>query len=264
MATSVVLVVYNHLELTRACLRSLALTTAPFDLCVVDNASTDGTADYFERFDLPCALTYSRNDTNVGLIRALNQGARMARGEFVCFLHNDTEMRDPRWLGRLVGVVEAEARVGLAGLYGARKVRQDGRYAGRTLIHALVGSATLRTDWTEVAAVDGVCLFLRRALLEQVGGFDERYGFFHGYDRDLSFAVREAGWRCAVVNAPFVHKGGGTRTGESAPHPVAEDLAQRRQAIARFAQKWHHRLPSDVRGLRDRLGDWLVPQRAVS
>jgi len=264
MATSVVLVVYNHLELTRACLESLAPTTAPFDLCVVDNASTDGTAEYFERFDLALPLTYHRNDDNVGLIRALNQGARMARGEFVCFLHNDTEMRDPLWLEHLVGVVESDAHVGLAGLYGARKLRQDGRYAGRTLVHALVGSATLRTNWTEVAAVDGVCLFMRRALLAQVGGFDERYGFFHGYDRDLSFAVREAGWRCAVVNASFVHRGGGTRTGEGAPHPIAEDRAQRRQAIARFAQKWRHRLPSDVRGLRDRLGDWLAPQRAVS
>jgi GT2 family glycosyltransferase len=264
MATSVVLVVYNHLELTRACLLSLVPTTAPFDLCVVDNASTDGTADYFERFDLAFPLTYRRNDTNVGLIRALNQGARIAQGEFVCFLHNDTEMLDPQWLQHLVSSVESDARIGLAGLYGARKLRQDGRYAGRTLVHALVGGATLRADWTEVAAVDGVCLFLRRALLEQIGGFDESYGFFHGYDRDLSFAVREAGWRCAVVNASFVHKGGGTRSGRGAPHSAAEDLTQRRQAIARFAHKWQHRLPSDVRGLRDRLGDWLVPHRAVS
>jgi hypothetical protein len=97
-----------------------------------------------------------------------------------------------------------------------------------------------------------------------VGGFDEGYGFLHGYDRDLSFAVREAGWRCAVVNAPFVHKGGGTRTGEGAPRAAADDLTDRRQALARFARKWQHRLPSDVRGFRDRLGDWLVPRRAVS
>jgi hypothetical protein len=112
--------------------------------------------------------------------------------------------------------------------------------------------------------VDGVCLFLPRAILELVGGFDEAYGFFHGYDRDLSFAVREVGWRCAVVDAPFRHRGGGTRTGDGAPVTAPDDLAQRRAALARFARKWRHRLPCDVRGLPARVRDWLAAPRAVS
>jgi GT2 family glycosyltransferase len=264
MATSVVLVVFNQLGLTRACLESLRATTVAFDLCVVDNGSTDGTPAYFERFSLPYPLTYQRNDDNVGLIRALNQGARLARGEFVCFLHNDTEMREPRWLERLEGAVGSGLGIGLGGLYGAMRLRADGRYVGRTIVHCLDGSATLVTDVAEVAAVDGVCLFLRRPLLESVGGFDEQYGFFHGYDRDLSFAVREAGWRCAVVNAPFVHRGGGTRTAEGAPRSAQDDLDDRRRAQARFAEKWRHRLPSDVRGLRERVTDWIVSPRAGS
>src|SRR5262249_28006285 len=60
-----------------------------------------------------------------------------------------------------------------------------------------------------------------------------------------------------VVDAPFVHHGGGTRTGEAAPVSMDEDLAQRRAALARFAGKWRHRLPSDVRSPRERLVDWL-------
>jgi O-antigen biosynthesis protein len=264
MATSVVLVVHNQLGLTRACLESLGPTTVPFELCVVDNGSTDGTPAYFRDSPLPYPLTYHRNDANVGLIRALNQGARLCRAEMVCFLHNDTEMREPRWLERLHHALGSPRRIGLAGLYGAGKLRGDGRYAGRSIVHCLAGSATLRTEVAEVAAVDGVCLFLRRGLLESVGGFDEGYGFFHGYDRDLSFAVREAGWRCAVVNAPFVHRGGGTRTGAGAPVDATADLAQRRAALARFAAKWRHRLPSDVRGVRERLGDWLAAPRVRS
>jgi len=264
MATSVVLVLFNQLALTRACLESLRPTTVAFDLCVVDNGSTDGTPAYFRALELPYPLTYHRNDANVGLIRALNQGAQLCQGEMLCFLHNDVEVREPRWLARLQAALEAPLRVGLAGLYGARKLRADGRYVGRTIVHCLAGSATLTTDMAEVAAVDGVCLFLRRSLLESVGGFDEGYGFFHGYDRDLSFAVRESGWRCAVVNAPFVHRGGGTRTGEGAPRGVAADLAERRAALRRFAVKWHHRLPSDVRSVRERWGDWFARPRARS
>src|SRR4029453_185571 len=114
-----------------------------------------------------------RNSDNVGLIRALNQGAALAGGEVLCFLHNDTEMRDVRWLARL--------RAGLGGACGARRLGRDGRYVGRTIVHALDGAANLRADVVEVASVDGVCLCLSRTVLREVGGFDEGYGFFHGY-----------------------------------------------------------------------------------
>jgi len=262
--TSIVLVVYNQLALTRACLESLRSTTRPFELCVVDNASSDGTESFFREWTAGTPLRYHRNADNVGLIRALNQGAGLAGGDRLCFLHNDIVMREPLWLERLEAAVDGPGRVGLAGLYGVRRLRRDGRYAGRTIVHALEGQATLRRPVTEVAAVDGVCLFLPRAILDAVGGFDEGYGFFHGYDRDLSFAVREAGWRCAVVDAPFLHRGGGTRTGEGAPVAAPEDLAQRRAALARFARKWRHRLPCDVRGLPARVRDWLAAPRTVS
>lgn len=245
-----ILVVHNQEALTRACLDSLRSTTVPFELCVVDNGSTDGTEAYFRAFPLPYPLRYQRNEGNVGLIRALNQGATLATGETLCFLHNDTEMREPTWLERLLAAL---GDGGLAGLYGARRLRRDGRYVGRTIVHCLVGAPRMPAPMVEVAAVDGVCVALLRSLFRDVGGFDESYGFFHGYDRDLSLAVRERGRRCLVVDAPFVHRGGGTRTGERAPVPASEDIMQRREAMARFAAKWSHRLPSDVRGIRERI-----------
>jgi GT2 family glycosyltransferase len=260
MTFSVVMAVFNRVDLTRACLESLRGTTEPFEVCVVDNGSADGTQDLFHRWSLPFPLRYDRNAENVGLIRALNQGAALAEGETLCFLHNDTEMRDSRWLARLGAAVE-EPGVGLAGLYGARRLRRDGRYAGRTIVHCLAETANLDRDVVEVAAVDGVCLTVPRVLFEALGGFDESYGFFHGYDRDLSFAVRETGHRCVVVNAPFVHRGGGTRTGAAAPVRATEDLAQRRAALARFAAKWRHRLPADVRPWRERIADRLRRRR---
>ncbi|HEU5320512.1 MAG TPA: glycosyltransferase [Methylomirabilota bacterium] len=256
MDVSVVMAVHNQLALTRACLESLRGTSEPFELCVVDNASTDGTEPFFRGLAGRWPVRYRRNADNVGLIRALNQGAALARGALLCFLHNDTEMRDPRWLARLRAAVAGD--VGLAGLYGARRLRRDGRYVGRTIVHCLEGGPGPGGDVVDVAAVDGVCLFLPRALLDAVGGFDEGYGFFHGYDRDLSLAVRAAGRRCVVVDAPFVHRGGGTRTAADAPVRAAEDLAQRQAALARFAAKWRAHLPADVRTPRERLRDWLT------
>jgi len=254
---SVVLVVHNQSALTRACVASLRRTRRPFELCVVDNASRDDTEADFAHWSGAPPLRYHRNTENVGLIRALNQGARLAVGDRLCFIHNDTEMFDSAWLDKLDNALTSEKRVGLAGLYGARRLRRNGRYAGRTIVHCLAERPTLIRPVVEVAAVDGVCLFISRALLHEVGGFDEDYGFFHGYDRDLSLAVRAAGYRCAVVNAPFAHRGGGTRTGTGAPVTVANDLAQRREALARFVNKWGHALPADVRTLRERLADRL-------
>ena len=75
--------------------------------------------------------------------------------------------------------------------------------------------------------------------------------------------MRELGLRCAVVNAPFVHRGGGTRTGENAPVTAPEDLAQRQAALARFTRKWGHRLPCDVRGWPERVRGWLGGLRKV-
>jgi len=255
---TVAIVVHGGLAVTQACLESLRPTTVPFALAVVDNGSPDDTPRFFREFPLPFPLRYVRNPTNGSVLAAYNQAWRLAETELVCLLHNDTEMLDGAWLERLLAP-HASASTGLTGLYGAKRVRRDGRYAGRTIVHSLAEGPTVRAPFEEVAVVDGVCLCLRRDLLERVGGIDEGYGFFHGYDRDLSFAVRETGRRCLVVHAPFRHKGGATRTRDFSERPEAEgrDLALRRSATARFARKFAHRLPCDVRPVAARLKDWL-------
>ena len=256
------MVVHDGLATTRACLESLRSTDEPFALVVVDNGSTDDTPRWFRSVSHPWPLSYVRNESNASVLAAYNQAWRLAETEFVCFLHNDTTMLDPAWLRHLLAPL-ASADFGLSGLYGVKRVRRDGRYAGRTIVHSLATGPTVRPPWEEVAVVDGVCLCLRRATLEAIGGMDEGYGFFHGYDRDLSFAVRETGQRCVVVYAPFRHAGGGTRAREFAARPELErrDLAQRRGATERFARKFAHRLPSDVRPISARLADWVMRLR---
>ena len=98
MTISVVMAVYNQLALTRACLDSLRGTSEEFELCVIDNASTDGTAEYFTRAARYFSLRYHRNAAAVGGVAALNQGAALAAGDVLCFLRSGTEMKDVRWL----------------------------------------------------------------------------------------------------------------------------------------------------------------------
>jgi O-antigen biosynthesis protein len=255
---SIVMCVHNELALTRACLDSLRATPEPLELVVVDNGSTDDTPAFFARAAYPFPIRYRREERNEAIIARLNAGWRLATADHVCFLHNDTEMVEPAWLGRLLGALAAPG-VGLVGLYGAKRLRRDGRLMGRSIVHALAEGPTVRPPWEEVVFVDSVCLCLRRDLLETVGGFDEGYGFYHGHDRDLSLAVRGTGRRCLVVHAPFRHRGGGTRGREFAARPDREraDLDLRTAALERFARKWAHQLPCDVRPAGERIRDWL-------
>jgi len=95
--------------------------------------------------------------------------------------------------------------------------------------------------------------------MRSIGGLDEGYGFYHGIDRDLSLAVVDRGLRCLIVHAPFWHHGGKTRTRGFDADPSLEraDRARRDSALIRFAGKYRHRLPCDVRPPRERVRDWF-------
>jgi GT2 family glycosyltransferase len=255
---SLVMAVFNGLAHTRACLESLRTTTEPFGLVVADNGSSDGTRELLERFPYPYPLTAIRNESNRNVIASLNRAWRLTDTEFVCLIHNDTEMVEPAWLSRLLGAL-AEPDAGLAGLYGAKRLRASGRLVGRTIVHSLLPKPTVKAPWEDVAFVDAVCLCISRRLLESIGGLDEGYGFYHGIDRDLSLAVAARGRRCLIVHAPFWHHGGKTRTRGFAEDPALEraDLAHRDSALARFAEKYRDRLPYDVRTPRQRVRDWV-------
>ncbi len=250
--------VFNGLAHTRACLESLRTTTEPFRLVVADNGSSDGTRELLDRFPYPYPLTAVRSESNGNVIAALNRAWRLTDTEFVCLIHNDTEMVEPAWLSRLLAAL-AEPGAGLAGLYGAKRLRASGRLVGRTIVHSLLPRPTVKAPWEDVAFVDAVCLGISRRLLESVGGLDEDYGFYHGIDRDLSLAVADRDRRRLVVHAPFWHHGGKTRARGFAEDPGLEraDLARRDTALARFAEKYRHRLPLDVRGPRERVRDWV-------
>ena len=224
---------------------------------MIDNGSTDGTRELLRAFPYPYPLRLIENDDRTSVVAAMNRAWRAVETELVCFLHNDTELLDPDWLTKLVEALD-EPDVGLAGLFGAKRLRRDGRFMGRTIVHSLAEGPTVSAAGEDVAAVDAVCMCLRRGFLETIGGLDERFEF-HGIDKDLSLVARERGLRCRVVHAPFRHHGGGTRAQDFARDGdrVRHDRAAREAATARLVAKWGHRLPIDVRSRWTRLREWL-------
>ncbi len=205
---SVCIVNWNCAPLLRKCLASLYARPqgVEFEVVVVDNASTDGAADLVAR-EFP-QVVLVRNSENVGFSRGNNQAARLARGRYLFFLNNDTELQ-PNTLAEFVEFADRHPGVGMVGpkLRGADGQYQIAYRTKPTLAALLHRVALLR--WTRlfrgayyryrrdtfepdatraVEVLMGAAVFLPREVFEQSGRWDERYRF-GGEDIDLSTQV---------------------------------------------------------------------------
>lgn len=196
---SVVIPVHGKLAYTLACLRSLARHGArvPFEVIVVDDASGDESARVLAQIG---GLRLLRNPHNLGFIGSCNAGAAAARGEYLLFLNNDTQVT-AGWLDALLECFASEADCGIAG---SRLVYPDGRLQEAGCLVFADGSCwnVGRFEQRDLPAyryrrsvdyVSGASLMIRRRTFDQVGGFDNRYAPAYYEDTDLAFSVRALG-----------------------------------------------------------------------
>lgn len=238
---SVIIPIHDKLPYTLACLCSIARhgAVAPFEVIVVDDASPDDSVDVLSRID---GVRVLRNATNLGFIGSCNAGAGVARGVFMLFLNNDTQVT-PGWLDALLACFVEEEGCGIAG---SRLAYPDGRLQEAGGIVYANGEA-----WTygrfekrddprflyrrDVDYVSGASLMIAADLFKLIGGFDNRYAPAYCEDVDLAFAVRAAGRRVIYQPASLVIHCEGVSSGLD---PFAG--VKRYQSInrAKFVAKW--------------------------
>lgn len=248
---SAVIVSYNVRALLDRCLRSLELSDQT-EAIVVDNASTDGTAAFLDRYYPTVRLIANR--TNPGFGAANNQGMELARGTYVLFLNPDAELRP----GALASLREALAARPEVGVVGPRLRYADGRIQSSrrrfpTLITALAESTVLERWWPNSPAVrsyrvrdssddearevdwlNGACLLTRRAVIDRVGGFDPRF-FMYSEELDWCRRVREAGWPIVYwPAAEVIH-----HEGKSSEQNLARRAQNFNESKARYFEKYY-------------------------
>jgi N-acetylglucosaminyl-diphospho-decaprenol L-rhamnosyltransferase len=217
----VVLVVYERWDLTESCLRHLAEQTVPHRLIVVDNGSTDSTADNItKRFP---QATLIRFDRNMPYATACNRGAKAADGEVIVILNNDVDCR-PDFLERLTAPVQEDGSLGaVSGLLlqpGEKLIDSLGLAADRTLaafprFHGRPVSEAHPSEPT-LTGPAGAAAAYRRSAWEEVGGLDEEV-FAYMEDFELALRLRAAGWKAlAVMDAVAIHIGSATHGRRSA------------------------------------------------
>ena len=216
---SVVVVNWNRRELLRSCLQSLASQTHPsFEVIVIDNGSDDQSSELVKTLepDYPVRLSLVCNRINRGFCAANNQGFAASDSEFVALLNNDAEA-DPGWLTALESVIRSDERVGMAASKilvwedparidkAGHLMYPDGQNRGRGTGQVDQGQfdRVEETLWP-----DGCAAMYRRAMLDEIGGFDEEF-FAYADDAELGLRGRIAGWTCLFAPQAVVrhHRG---------------------------------------------------------
>ncbi|MGZ8363475.1 MAG: glycosyltransferase family 2 protein [Caulobacteraceae bacterium] len=238
---SVIVPAHGKFEMTYLCLCALALAPceAPFEVIVVDDGSPDETARIEE---MVSGVRVVRHEQAQGFIAACRDGASAARGEYLAFLNNDTEVT-AGWLDELLGVFTRFEKVGLVG---ARLVYPDGRLqeAGGVVWGSgdpwNVGRGARADDpaFNYVRPADyvsGAAIITPKAVWEQLGGFDPAYAPAYFEDTDYAMKVRASGRRVVYAPQAVVYHYEGATSGTD-----KSEGAKRFQEINRpkFKQKW--------------------------
>lgn len=202
MKISVVIPTWNGRGLLHLPLDSLRVQThRDLEVIVVDDASTDDTCEWVQAHHPGVRLV--RLDANRGFPGAVNAGLRASTGDAVALLNNDAAA-DERWLEEIQAALEAHPDAGMLAcrvlVYHHREYLDSaGIYAttsgsvGNRGAYQPEGPEFQEERW--VLGPNGAAAVYRRALLDDVGLFDEDHGAYHE-DTDLALRAQFRGWRC--------------------------------------------------------------------
>jgi len=269
---AVIVVDWNAKDDLRVCLQSLARTLEPVvtsETWVVDNAGTDGSADMV-RAEFP-EVHLVINDANLGFSRANNQALALSQSRYALLLNSDAFIH-PHALQELTAYADAHAE---AGILGPRVLNPDGSlqyscrrfptlgagffrntYLGRLFPRNKYAQDYLMTDFDHQSVrtvdwVSGCAMFIRRALVGEIGALDERF-FMYCEDVDFCLRAGQAGFQVVYVPQAIVTHAIGRSSDKNADRMIWEF----HRAWFEFDKKRHPR-GSPLRRLAVWSGLWL-------
>ena len=224
MDATLVIPVFNQLHYTRQCLDSLNAAGCPDAMIVVvNNASTDGTAEFLAARP---ALRVIHNTENRACAAAWNHGFAASTTDWILFLNNDVVT--PRgWLENLVAFAEQSGADIACPALGEGELDYDlADYAAKFMARM---RAVVRPG------IDGgVCFLVHRRVFASIGGFDENFRKGGNEDLDFFWRARDAGFRLATTGCSYMHHFGNVTQRALA----MERGSTRAETIGYFRAKW--------------------------
>jgi GT2 family glycosyltransferase len=247
---SVIIPVFNHLDTTVECLHNLKEhTPGSYEVIVVDNGSTDGTAKYLAR----AGVRVLTNKENMGFPFAVNRGIKAAKGENICLLNNDVVVLEG-WLEPLLRCLSEDPRVGAVG---PKQVSPQGVvwHAGtafypnndalhpRAPFHVFLGfkeddpAVNIKRSYP---ALNFGCAVIRAGLFEEIGLMDEDTFLFPGLFEDVDWCIRmrKRGFKCVYCpESEVIHDANQTQF-KSGDSLKKKSLEAQELNLERLLEKW--------------------------
>lgn len=248
---AIIVLNWNGRDLTLDCLRSLeGITTPDLRIILVDNASSDGTAEAVRR-RYHARVTLVENAENLGFAAGNNVGIRRALddgADFILLLNNDTVVAED-FVDHLLGPMLADAAIGITApkIYYAEPENQIWFAGGEISMWRGVAKHTgireidrgQHDTARDIDYATGCAFLVRRAVFERIGDLDPGY---RAYFEDTDFCVRarRAGFRIRYVPAAHVwHRISASTGGQLSRQKASRKLASSRRFFLRYARPWH-------------------------
>ena len=239
---SIIIPVYNQFIYTYNCLKSILenSTNVKYEILLADDISTDNTRTIDK---IVKNIQIIRNKERLRFLNNCNNASKFAKGKYLLYLNNDTVVQKG-WLFHLVKLMEQDETIGLVGsklIYPNGTLQEAGGIiwsdgSGHNYGNGFDPEKSEFNYVKDVDYISGASILVRRALWENLGGFDDLFAPAYYEDTDLAFRIREAGYRVvyqpASVVVHFEGKSNGTDT----------NFGQKSYQITnqkKFVEKWH-------------------------
>lgn len=245
---SIIIPVYNQFDYTYNCLKSILENSGnvSYEIIIANDCSTDITRDIEQVAKNVRLIT---TEKNVRFLLNCNNAAEYAKGKYILFLNNDTQVME-NWLQPLIDVMASYADVGMVGsklVYPDGKLQEAGGIVWKDASAWNYGHLKSPDDpefvyLKEADYVSGAAIMIRTELWNEIGGFDTRYVPAYYEDTDLAFEVRKHGYKVMMQPKSIVIHFEGISNGTDTSVGLKAYQVENRQ---KFYDKWKNVLEKE-------------------